>query len=219
MMNKEILNKIQSEQDYPVRITFEVICDSDTSMQEGESIKERILGYIDQCTDAMDDSMRHWGDHSHDIEPVKVELYDEDENLIDVTNDALGEINPDAISETLNNLIKCVKKYVVKFNKQYKDLMECPDELPSRNMISEGKYLHTDEPRYGDPTYWIYPEGIEEKIEDDKKYKVWYTSRDAADPCDSTTWNYVQYIRCVPTEKIEIQKELENIIHILTFGK
>ena len=90
-MNKEILNKVQSEKDYSVRITFEVICDSDTSMQEGESIKERILGYIDQCTDAMDDSMRHWGDHYHDIEPMKVELYDEDENLIDVTDDVFDE--------------------------------------------------------------------------------------------------------------------------------
>lgn len=86
MMNKEILNKIQSEQDYPVRIIFEVICDSYTSMQEGESIKKRILCYIDQCADAMDDSMRHWGDHNHDIKPMKVELYDENENLIDVTD-------------------------------------------------------------------------------------------------------------------------------------
>ena len=86
-MNKEILNKIQDKQDYSVRVTFEVICDSDTSMCEGESIKERILGYIDQCADAMDDSMRHWGDHSHDIEPMKVELYDDDGNLIDVTDD------------------------------------------------------------------------------------------------------------------------------------
>ena len=33
------------------------------------------------------------------------------------------------------------------------------------------------------------------------------------------TWNYVQYIQYIPTEKIEIQKELENIMHILTFGK
>lgn len=90
-MNKEILNKIQDEQDYSVRITFEVICDSHTSMQEGESIKERILGYIDQCTDAMDDSMRHWGDHSHDIEPMKVELYDENDNLIDVTDNVFDE--------------------------------------------------------------------------------------------------------------------------------
>ena len=90
-MNKELLNKVQSEKDYSVRITFEVICDSDTSMQEGESIKERILGYIDQCADAMDDSMRHWGDHIHYIDPVKAELCDDDENLIDVTNDIFDE--------------------------------------------------------------------------------------------------------------------------------
>lgn len=88
-MKNEILNKSQTEQDYPVKITFEVICNSHTSMQEGESLKERILGYIDQCTDAMDDSMRHWGDHYHDIEPIKIELYDEDENLIDVTDNIL----------------------------------------------------------------------------------------------------------------------------------
>lgn len=60
-------------------------------MSEGETIKERILDYIDQCVDAMDDSMRHWGDHHHDIEPMKVELYDEDENLIDVTNNVFDE--------------------------------------------------------------------------------------------------------------------------------
>jgi hypothetical protein len=188
-------------------------------MLEGETIKERALDYIDQCTDAMDDSMRHWGDHSHDIESTKVELYDEHNNLIDATDDILGEINPNVLRNEINDKLKQLKRYIVEFNKQYKDLMECPDELPSRNMISEGKYLHTDEPRYGDPTYWIYPEGIEEKIEDDKKYKVWYSSRDAADPCDSTTWNYVKYIYCIPTEKLEIEKELENIKHILTFGK
>lgn len=218
-MDKEILNKIQSEQDYSVRVTFDVVCDSDTSMQEGESIKERILGYIDQCADAMDDSMRHWGDHSHCIDPVKAELYDEDEKLVDVTDEVLGEINPDVIRDEINNNLKQLKKYIIELNKQYQDLMTCPDELPSRTQVTEGKYLHTDEPRYGDPTYWIYPEGIEEKIEDDKKYKVWYTSRDAADPADSTTWNYVQYIHCIPTEKHEIEKELENIKHILTFGK
>lgn len=85
---KEILNKIQNEQDYPVKITFGVICNSHTSMCDGESIKERILDYIDQCIDAMDDSMRHWGDHYHDIEPIKVEL-SKDENLIDVTDKIL----------------------------------------------------------------------------------------------------------------------------------
>lgn len=218
-MNKEILNKKQKEEDYPVKVSFEVVCHSHTSMNDGDTLKQRIFDYIDQCSDAMDDSMRHWGDHYHDIEPVKVELYDDDEKSINVTNEVLGKINPDLIPEILNNLIKNIKKYVIELNNSIPNLMECPDELPSRNKISEGKYLHTDESRYGDPTYWIYPEGIEEKIEDDKKYKVWYTSRDAADPADSTTWNYIKYIQYIPTEKLEIGKELENIKHILTFGK
>ena len=119
----------------------------------------------------------------------------------------------------INNTLKQLKKYIVELNKQYKELMECPEELPYHKKISEGKYLHTDEPHYGDPTYWIYPEGVEEKIEDDKKYRVWYTSRDAADPADSTTWNYVKYIQYIPTEKYELKKELENLMNILTFGK
>ena len=88
---KDILNKEQNTEDYSVKITFEVQCNSYTSMADGGTLKERILDYIDQCTDAMDDSMRHWGDHSHDIEPMKVELYDEDENLIDVTDDVFNE--------------------------------------------------------------------------------------------------------------------------------
>ena len=88
---KEILNKVQTKQDYPVRITFEVTCNSHTSMGDGETLKKRILDYINQRIDAMDDSMRHWGDHSHDIEPVKVELYDDNENLIDVTDDVLKD--------------------------------------------------------------------------------------------------------------------------------
>ena len=94
-MNKEILNKEQSEQNYPVRITFEVVCHSHTSMCEGLTLKQRIEDYIDQCTDAMDDSMRHWGDHYHDIEPVKVELFelcDDNYDEIDVTDNILGEI-------------------------------------------------------------------------------------------------------------------------------
>lgn len=89
-MNKEILNKVQSEQDYSVRVTFDVVCNSHTSMGEGDTLKERIQSYIDECTDAMDDSMRHWGDHYHDIKATKVTLYDKDDNEIDVTDDVLG---------------------------------------------------------------------------------------------------------------------------------
>ena len=79
--------------------------------------------------------------------------------------------------------------------------------------------LHDYKPQYGDPRYWTYPEGVEEKIEDDKVYRVWYISSDAADPSDSTIWNKVQYITYVPTEKTQIKAALTNIINILTFGK
>lgn len=219
-MNKEILNKPQTEQDYSERITFEVICDSHTSMCDGETLKKRILDYINRCTDAMDDSMRHWGDHSHDIEPVKVELCDDNENLIDVTDDVLGEINPDALPILIKNNLKQLKKYIIEFNKQDQPLMDEPDDLQSfRVQTTLGKYLHTEEPRYSDPTYWIYPDGVEEKIKDDMTYKVWYHSKDAADPYDGTTWHYVKYICQIQKDKNDLLKEIDNIREILLYCK
>lgn len=86
---KELLNETQNTKDFPVRITFEVTCDSHTSMFDGETLKERILDYMKQCTDAMDDSMRHWGEHVHCIETVKIELYDGEQ--IDITEDILDK--------------------------------------------------------------------------------------------------------------------------------
>lgn len=86
---KDIFNIEQQDIDYPVRITFEVQCNSHTSMMDGETLKERILDYIKQCTDAMDDSMRHWGDHYHDIEPIKIEIFDENDKVFDETDNIL----------------------------------------------------------------------------------------------------------------------------------
>ena len=215
-MNKETLNKVQNDTDYNERITFEVICNSDTSMGDGDTIKERILDYIDQCNDAMDDSMRHWGDHYHDIEPVKVELYDEDENLIDVTDDVLGETNPAAIHQIIEKTLDDLKKSIIQLNGLIPKLMDRPDELPNRSRIAYGKDLHSSKPSiYGDPDYWFYPEGVEEKIEDDKKYKVWYTRRCASDPGDMTTWNRVKYICYVPEENIQIEEKLDEILNII----
>ena len=214
---KNISNIEQHDLDFPVKVSFEVICNSHTSMIEGYTLKERILNYIYKCIDAMDESMRHWGDNDYKIEPVKVEIFGEDNNSTDVTSKVLGKINPDAdaIPETLNNLIKDVKKYVIELNNSIPHLMECPKELPSSYIRAYGRDLHTDEPKYSDPTYWIYPEGVEEKIEDDKYYKVWYTWKDASDPADSTTWNYVKYIQHIPIEKNNLKKELENILKLL----
>ena len=61
-------------------------------MADGETLKERILDYIKQCTDAMDDSMRHWGDHYHDIKPVKIEIFDENDKVFDETNKVLDQL-------------------------------------------------------------------------------------------------------------------------------
>ena len=83
---KNISNIEQHDLDFPVKVSFEVICNSHTSMIEGYTLKERILNYIYECIDAMDGSMRYWGDHDYKIEPVKVEIFDEDENSTDVTS-------------------------------------------------------------------------------------------------------------------------------------
>ncbi len=93
-MNNNILKKLnkgQKTEDYPVRVTFEVVCHSDTSMCDGITLKQRIGDYIKMCTDAMDDSMCHWGEHYHDIEPVKIALYDENDNYIDITDEYFNE--------------------------------------------------------------------------------------------------------------------------------
>ena len=60
--------------DRPIRVTFTVICESPLSMQEGDTIKEKAENYADECTEAMDDSMRHWGDHMHFIDVEKIEI-------------------------------------------------------------------------------------------------------------------------------------------------
>jgi hypothetical protein len=53
---------------------------------------------------------------------------------------------------------------------------------------------------------------VEEKIEDDKTYKVWVYYRDAADPCDSTTCYQVKYIEEIPDDKIALIKYLEKLL-------
>lgn len=72
------------------------------------------------------------------------------------------------------------------------------DELSTG--IFWGRDIHTYEPHYGDPTYWHYEKGVEKQIKDDRQYKVWYTWRDAADPCDSTTSYTVWYIEEISPE-------------------
>lgn len=51
-----------------IELKFTVKCSSPVCMAEGGSLKERVRHYIKQCDDAMDESMRHWGDHIHSID-------------------------------------------------------------------------------------------------------------------------------------------------------
>ena len=115
----------------------------------------------------------------------------------------------------MKNTIKEIQSLVNTLNLQNIPLMEKPseDELKYlRSSISKGEYIKRDIPKYGDPTWLCYPEGVEEKIEDDKTYKVWFEYRDAADPCDSTTWYHVKYIEEVPDDKIALIKYLKKLL-------
>lgn len=115
----------------------------------------------------------------------------------------------------MENTIEQIKSLVNTLNLQNTPLMEKPTiyELNYlRTNIDKGKYIKSRFPEYSDPTYWCYPNGVKEKIEDDKTYKVWFEYRDAADPYDSTTWYYVKYIEEVPDDKIALIEYLENLL-------
>ena len=114
----------------------------------------------------------------------------------------------------MENTIDQIKSLVNELNLQNTLLMEKPSENELRCVvrigIEKGKYIKTS--TYGGDTYWYYPKGVEEKIEDDKTYKVWFEYRDTADPYDSTTWYHVKYIEEVPADKFELIKYLENLL-------
>lgn len=80
--------------DREIKVVFEVVCRSPISMQEGDTLLDRVKSYIHQCFDAMDDSMRHWGDHYHDIELVEVKImpFEEDDKEITVDLDDLDTL-------------------------------------------------------------------------------------------------------------------------------
>lgn len=112
----------------------------------------------------------------------------------------------------MENTIEQIKSLVNALNLQNTPLMEKPSEYELkyvRTNIDKEKYIKTS---YEDSTYWCHPNGVEEKIEDDKTYKVWFNYRDAADPADSTTWYHVKYIEEVPGDKITLIKYLAKLL-------
>lgn len=81
-MNKEEIFKVgpkneveENCEDLWVRVKFDVWCDSSPYIQNSKSIAACVAKYVNDCFEAMDESMRHWGDHTHMIEPVSVKLY------------------------------------------------------------------------------------------------------------------------------------------------
>lgn len=118
----------------------------------------------------------------------------------------------------MKNTIEQIKSLVNTLNLQNTPLMEKPLEHLLKHAtvsIRKGHSIKTYEPLYSDPTYWHYPKGVEEKIEDYKTYKVWFYYRDAADPADSTTSYNVKYIEEVPDDKIALIKYLEKLLEKL----
>ncbi len=118
----------------------------------------------------------------------------------------------------MKNTIEQINDLINTLNLQNTQLMEKPSEYELKYVstnIDKGKYIKTYTPSHGDPTYWYYPNGVEEKIEDNKAYKVWYEYRDAADPYDSTTWYDVKYIEEVPDDKIALIKYLIELLEEL----
>ena len=92
-MREEENEKLDDDQ-RTMRIKFVVECSSPVCVSEGMSLKERVRSYIKMCEDAMDESMRHWGDHDHDIEldAVSVVEFDEEGKDTNVVNFDLSEL-------------------------------------------------------------------------------------------------------------------------------
>ena len=106
------------------------------------------------------------------------------------------------ITELSNYKIKLHNDTIIHNDKVYDKLMDKPCDLDDYDFIvMYGRYLHSEIPKDGYPSYWIYPddwteniEHIEGKIEDDKLYKVWVDHGYPHDPTDHTEFNYVKYI-------------------------
>lgn len=125
---------------------------------------------------------------------------------------------------TVDEAIKQIKVILGHLEFENKPLMKRPtDEELMKNPyikvplsslsthIFYGSQMHTE--RFGaDETVWHFPAGIQQKLKDDKRYKVWYTRRDASDPADLSTYYTVYYIEEVLDNKIKLQQYFSSIL-------
>ena len=117
------------------------------------------------------------------------------------------------LHKNMENTIEQIKSLVNELNLQNTTLMEKPSEDELKYLWTEfykGYYIKTDIHTDEDPIYWCYPNGVKEKIEDDKIYKVWSNNKFVVG--DSTTYRNIKYIEEVPDDKIELIKYLEKLL-------
>ena len=62
------------------------------------------------------------------------------------------------------------------------------------NHVFAGHEMHNRSYHAGETT-WTFPEGIREKIKDDRLYDVWYTKHYPSDPYDTSSHYRVYYIK------------------------
>lgn len=117
----------------------------------------------------------------------------------------------------MGNTIEEIQRLIDSFELQNIPLIEKPSENELKYLrcsISKGEYIKRDIPKYGDPTWLCYPEGIEEKIEDNKTYKIWlnwFNDINGNINIDDT-WRKIKYIEEVPDDKITLIKYLEKLL-------
>ena len=117
---------------------------------------------------------------------------------------------------TTEEAIKQISEILKNINFKSTPLMDKPENFNKNNHYkkrAKGGWIHSDNEFHHDPTYWNYPKGVEEKIDDNKWYYVWYDCRDTADIADSTSNNNVVYIEEINRDKELLKEYFDSVIN------
>ena len=112
--------------------------------------------------------------------------------------------------------IKQISEILKNVNFKNTPLMDKPENFNKNNHYkkhAKGGWIHSDDEFRHNPTYWNYTKGVEEKIDDNKWYYVWYDCRDTADIADSTSNNKVVYIEEINQNKELLKKYFDSVIN------
>ena len=117
---------------------------------------------------------------------------------------------------TVKEAIEQIDEILKNTNIKNTPLMDKPENFDKNRHYrkrAKGGWIHSDEEFRHDPTYWHYPKGVEEKIDDNKWYYVWYDCRDTADIADRTSNNKVIYIEEINRDKELLKEYFETVIN------